>query len=118
MGFTARIISRTVALAPIKRTVLGGRVGTLHTSLEDFASRVGNPHEAAPREHWRNYSGHDLIDGAGKVSAIWHLDTPRGPVEIGDYWWNNPEELSIRAKDMRAKLWAVRWLKHHGFKAD
>lgn len=95
----------------------GGRLATLngHT-LEQFAARVGDPHEAAPREHWRDYNGHDLIDGAGKVSASWKFDTPRGLVEVSDYWWNRPDELSVRATDKRALRWFGRWCRQNGFR--
>lgn len=95
----------------------GGRQATLYGhTLEDFARRIGNPHQAAPREHWRNYNGHDLTDGAGKVSAIWYFDTPRGLVEVHDYWWNRPNELSINATDRRAIRWFKRWCATNGFK--
>ena len=115
MGIIETLIPRTVSLASTCQDMTGcGRSGTLRCSLERFASRVGDPHEAAPREHWRNYSGHDLLDGAGKVSAIWYFTTPRGPVEVHDYWWNGDNELSLAARDRRALLWFMRWARLQG----
>lgn len=89
----------------------GGRVATIRATLEQFARRVGNPHVAAPAAEWRDYKGRNLVDGAGKVSAIWYFDTPRGPVQVSDYWWNKPDELSVRAIDVRAMRWFRRWCK-------
>jgi hypothetical protein len=100
---------------PLKRRA-GGRCATLVCTLEQFAARLGNPHCAAPSDQWRNYEGHDLIDGAGKVSAVWYFDTPRGLVRVSDYWWNAANELSILACDVRAVIWFRRWCREHGFK--
>lgn len=93
----------------------GGRCGTLFLSLEDFARRVGDPHKQVPRDQWRKYDQYDLLDGAGKISAIWYFDTPRGLVEVSDYWWNPPDQLSIRAADRRALRWFLRWAVIHRF---
>ena len=95
----------------------GGRCATINLSLEAFARRFGDPHESAPVEHWRNYHGHDLLDGAGKVSAIWYFQTPRGPVQVHDYWWNKKDELSIAAPDMRSMRWFLRWCENRGIPA-
>lgn len=96
----------------------GCRVGTIRMSLEDFARRFGDPHESAPREQWRNYNGHDLLDGAGKVSARWFFETPRGPLYVSDYWWNAKDELSIGAMDSRAMRWFRRWCAARGIPAE
>lgn len=88
----------------------GGRCGTIRTTLELFANIVGNPHEAAPAAEWRDYDK-PLVDGAGKISAIWCFTTPRGPVMVSDYWWNKPDELSVRAADVRAMIWFRLWCK-------
>lgn len=93
----------------------GGRVATLVCTLHDFAKRVGDPHQAAPRAYWRHYNG-PLIHDDGKVSAVWYFDTPRGLVQVSDYWWNAANELSIRACDVRAIHWFRRWCKIHNFR--
>ena len=105
-------------LAPIIKNVrlastwkpAGSRQGTLFCSLEEFAKRVGSPHV-------KDFSK-DGIDGAGKVHAAWTIDTPRGPVEIHDYWWNPSNQLSIGASDSRAALWCRAWLRLHGFRCS
>lgn len=89
----------------------GGRCGTLVCTLGEFARQIGDPHKAAPFEQWREYDRFPLVDGAGKISAIWYFDTPRGLVEVSDYWWNRENELSIRATDRRALRWFSRWAK-------
>ena len=94
-----------------------GRHGTIPLSLEAFAARMGDPHEQVARAHWRDYDGHPRLDGAGKVSAIWIFETPRGPVEVGDYWWNAENELSIRGTPTthrKAFLWFRRWCRESG----
>lgn len=101
-----------IAAVPV-RFRCGGRCGTINMSLFAFASKIGNPHEAVPVDDWRNYNL-PLLDGAGKVSAIWYFSTPRGLVEVGDYWWNRENELSIRANDIRSQRWFLRWCKLHG----
>jgi len=88
----------------------GGRCSTIRMTLLAFAKRVGNPHECVPIRDWRRYDL-PLLDGAGKVSASWYFWTPRGPVEVSDYWWNKEDELSVRASDMRAMRWFLRWCK-------
>lgn len=125
------LIQRVVALATAKDSQAwfnqltstplrfrgGGRCGTIFLSLEAFARKVGDPHNAVPRKDWRNYNGSDLLDGAGKVSAEWHFNTPRGLIEVSDYWWNGVNELSIRAADRRAMRWFLRWCRIQGIEA-
>ena len=90
----------------------GGRIGTISgMTLEDFAAKLGDPHDSVPREEWRHYRDRSLLDGCGKVSASWFFMTPRGMVEVGDYWWNRKDELSIRAWDTRSMRWFRRWCK-------
>jgi hypothetical protein len=90
-----------------------GRGATVFLSLEQFAARFGYPHEAVPVAEWRHYDL-PLLDGAGKVSARWHFETPRGLVEVSDYWWNPSDELSVRAVDNRALRWFLRYLRGRG----
>ena len=91
----------------------GGRAATALLSLEQFAARFGAPQEAVSVAEWRNYDL-PLLDGAGKVSARWQFDTPRGLVEVSDYWWNPSDELSVRAVDNRALRWFLRYLRGRG----
>ena len=100
----------------------GSRIATIHCSLEEFASRTGDPHNAQPRENWRNYDLPDseLMDFSsdGKITAQWFFVTPRGLVEVSDYWWNPKTQLSVRCVDRRAMRWFERWCKSHGFRFE
>lgn len=93
-----------------------GRMGTAFATLEQFEAIAGKPTVAAPREQWYQYdAGHRLTDGAGKVSAEWIIDTPRGNVSVYDYWWNPKGQLSIGAMgDSRAYLWLRKGLAARG----
>jgi len=91
-----------------KKWRCGGRCGTLFTTIESFGEKVGDPHERAPK--YRDYDG-EGIDGAGKITALWRFITPRGQVEVSDYWWNPIDQLSVRALDVRALRWFRRWAK-------
>lgn len=113
MSFTAHVIARNVCLASVYRPNLGCRIGTRYgVTLYDLANLIGSPHVAAPKEDWYDYTK-DLYDGAGKVSAIWQIDTPRGPADLRDYWWNKRDEISIGAADHRTLLWVHRWMDMH-----
>ncbi len=90
----------------------GGRCASLKMSLYDFAKRIGDPHEAAPVADWRDYDKPLIHDG--KISAIWFFVTPRGYIQVSDYWWNKADELSIRAVDLRAVRWFKRWCRDRG----
>jgi hypothetical protein len=91
-------IINNVCLSPVLRSVVGhGRCGTAVITLAELESRLGAPHL--------------LGSGDDKITARWHLDTPRGPVEISDYWWNGPREQSIRGS-YRACLWAAAWMRN------
>ena len=102
-------IINNVSLAPTWKPS-GHRCGTLFCSLEEFARRVGDPHAM-------DFST-DGLDGSGKVHAEWSINTPRGVVNIHDYWWNPPGQLSIGAVSERAALWGRAWLRLHGFKCS
>ncbi len=94
-----------------------GRAGTVFATLEEFEAIAGPPTVAAPRAHWYDYDGHNLTDGAGKVSAEWEIDTPRGPIAVYDYWWNPKGQLSIGLRgDSRAFLWLRQGLRDRGLK--
>lgn len=101
------LIINNVTLAPTGRETIGhGRCGTANITLDGLANRFGDPH-ARPAED---------PTSDGKVTAIWYLDTPRGPAAVRDYWWNRPDEQSI-AGSWQACLWAAAWLRCHGITA-
>src|SRR5688572_19783565 len=113
MNRLLRHVSRATDTQSKTRPVGGGRVGTIAgLTLDDFAARFGAPHERAPDGMGRAFQTDDFYDG--KVTALWHFVTPRGVVEVGDYWWNRPDELSVRAADLRAMRWFGRWARVHG----
>ncbi len=106
-----RPLTNNVCIAmAIKSTTGCFRQGTAFITLQDFAAKFGNPHQSNSKE-----SG---IDGAGKVHAIWIIDTPRGTTTIHDYWWNPPDQLSIGASDYRAAQWCRGWLRTQGIKTS
>lgn len=94
--------TENVSLASTFKPALGGRCGTAHISLKEFASHFGEPHAK---------------DVGGKVKAIWSIDTPRGPANVRDYWWNGERELTVSAGNAKAARWAIGWLRTHGIKA-
>lgn len=113
-GVADRLIPAMVCRAAAGACSEGGRVGTRYgVTLQDLFRGLGPPHEAAPVDQWRRYDL-PLLDGAGKVSAIWYVTTPRGVCAIRDYWWNCEDELSLAARDSRATLWVHRWLDRQG----
>lgn len=70
-----------------------GRGGTIKMTLDEFEAIAGEPH-------------HTEVDD--KVKRLWSIETPRGTAEVSDFWWNKPNELSIRG-NWRACLWVARW---------
>jgi hypothetical protein len=85
------------------QSIMGGRTGTVAADESELVARFGNP---LP------------VDSAdGKVTKRWVIATPRGPVEVRDYWWNGPSEWSIASANHKATKWAVRFLKAHDIKA-
>jgi len=97
----------------------GFRDGTIYATLQAFAARIGDPHLSGDRSDWYNYDKASLCDG--RVSAQWHLSTPRGLVTVQDWWLNDHGTLSIGTNytsDRRATLWAVRWLRDKGIDSE
>lgn len=109
-------IMHHVSISPTHKPVLGGRSGTAWISIAEFARRFG-PHSA----QWD--------DPDAKVKVVWTIDTPRGPCEVRDYWWNAENEMSIAVpchdgdfgsmtysarKARKASLWVRKWLRAHG----
>jgi len=86
------------------------RRGTCWMSIPSFSEKFGNPHE-------QNFTD-DGLDGAGKVHVVWYINTPRGIVDIRDYWWNGKNELSIASGNNKSLRWAKYWLRIHGVKAE
>jgi len=96
-----------VSLSNIFKSIPGScRRGTVFISLSEFGRKFGDPHIS-------NFSN-DGVHGDEKIHAMWTVDTPRGPVNIYDYWWNPKAQLSIGAKDKYSFLWCKGWLKMHG----
>lgn len=94
-----------VRLAPFVRDMAGcGRAGTCMATLADLRRAFGAP----------TYAGSD----DGKVTAGWIFDTPRGPAEVRDYWWNAPDEMSIGAGSRKAAMWLARLLRRAGLPAS
>ena len=99
-------IIKNVSINPVFAPVAGShRLGTAYISREEFARRFGMPHMQDS-------------DPDASVTVAWSVKTPRGVVEIGDYWWNNKSILSIRATNKNRALWVISWLKCHGVKAN
>lgn len=87
----------------------GGRLGTVNATLDDMVTAFGTPDEVTAHP--------DGLDGAGKVFFIYYFMTPRGGVQVRDYWWNAHDELSIAGDNDAAGMWLARFMRDHGMKA-
>ena len=94
---------KMVEAAPEANTDGVCRQGTVRCTLADLERVLGPAHSG-------DYGG-------GKVTANWNFETPRGPAQVGDYWWNQPTEQSVRARSHNAALWLTRYLRRLGFAA-
>jgi hypothetical protein len=84
------------------KSILGGRIDTLWIDFDELNSRF-------VRTHWPE----TYIDG--KVTMGFQFETPRGPIEITDYWWNKIGfEWSVRSQDPRSVIWLVKFLRGIG----
>ena len=84
-------------------TVMGCRRGTVLISLDTM----------------RELFGPEQSDGDGdKVTACWTFNTPRGFIEVRDYWWNGREECSIAGTSYRAAMWIAAYFRARGYKAS
>lgn len=103
-----KIINETVRLAPCPREIGGGRSGTVRLTLQQMQKVCGPPHTTYSRGN-----------SDGKVTAIWYFDTPRGPAEVRDYWWNRDDELSIATPlwKPRATSWLAAYFRAMGIVA-
>lgn len=96
-----------VCLAHRRRSAPGScRRGTVFATYKELKAVLGSPHE----EDWSE----EAIHGDGKVHFCWYIITPRGIVEIGDYWWNPKEKQSIRTAHNGAYWWIKGFFKLHG----
>ncbi len=82
----------------------GGRQATIRgLTVEQFRAL---PHGA------KDLGGSD----DGKTTCDFRFQTPRGLVAVGDYWWNESDELSVRSTSRNAIIWLRRYLKQFGVK--
>lgn len=104
------VILKNVRLAEVDDWTDGQhRVGTVEVGHEAFRAILGDPLD----EDWT--PGDDGgLDGSGKVHISWVIDTPRGQVQVYDYWWNPAGILSLGASGKWPALWAVKWLRLQG----
>ena len=86
-----------------RTTAHGSRLGTVNATKEQCINTFGPPH----------WTGN--IDD--KVTYSWTFATPRGPVEIRDYWWNGPKEQSIGSQSKKAALWVASYCRANGLPA-
>lgn len=81
----------------------GGRSGTAVCKTDRLREIFGEPN----------------VVPCDKVTIGWTFVTPRGPVEIRDYWWNVPDaEWSIGAPNIKAARWAAGLLRSYGIPAS
>lgn len=107
------ILKKNVCLASFYKPVSGGRIGTVNLSPQDFFNRFGNPHLLEDANIL--FCSKEETYEDNKVSVTWTFQTPRGPFEVRDYWWNGPNELSIAGgSNNKLRLWAIRYLKSMG----
>jgi len=79
------------------RSIMSGRSGTVLASISDLIRVFGSPIKQS------------YFDD--KVTMAWYFQTPRGPVEVRDYWWNvKGVEWSIATENRKAVKWLKRFL--------
>jgi len=93
----------TILIEKGEREILGGRSGTVWASLGELVALLGDPQSVNSADD--------------KVHYRWIFDTPRGPVEVRDYWWNATGEHSIASARGNAALWVARWFRRRGVRA-
>jgi hypothetical protein len=100
-----------VTKAPDHTRVMGGRVATVYATAQALIDVLGPPSRV------------DTTDQ--KVNYRWVVNTPRGPAEIRDYWWNRLDEHTIAAETVpnnwtrghKAALWVAAALRAQGIPA-
>ena len=100
----SEIIRNGVRLNP-KGDVMGYRVGTAIASRDELIECFGRPHIDD-----MNYASD------GKVTTVWCFETPRGSVEIRDYWWNREGEWSLAAGGPKPVRWLMAQLRRQKIK--
>ena len=80
------------------------RLGTVWASLESLISALGEPYY------------YDDPEGDSKVKIGWQFKTPRGNVEVRDYWWNRKGEWSLAASNKKQLLWIKGFLRAKGLR--
>jgi hypothetical protein len=94
---TLRGVTINVSLHSGPAEIGGGRIGTVKADQSRLVNLFGPPRPVRCSD--------------GKVTKRWVFMTPRGLIEIRDYWWNRPNEWSLSAQDRKAGLWLRRFLK-------
>ena len=85
----------------------GSRIGTAIIERPDIFSILGTP-----THDWRA----EPMDE--KVTLCWVFQTPRGPAEVRDYWWNASNEWSIAAQRPSAARFLAKHLRSLGIAAS
>ena len=85
------------------REVDGERIGTCWATEAELRERFGPP------DYERNISDN--------VLRAWYFDTPRGAVELRDYWCDAKNQHCIGAADWRGGLHVAQLLRRMGLKA-
>ncbi len=99
----------TAAYASITKSpaqVAGSRLGTAIIAPDAIVALLG-----PPTYDWRS-------DEEAKVTLCWIFDTPRGPAEVRDYWWNTKGEWSIAAATIGAARFMAKHLRSLGVPAS
>lgn len=94
------------------KPISGGRMGTVNLSPKEFYKRFGAP-SLCYNENILTHTKREAYKD-NKVTVIWTFDTPRGPFEVRDYWWNGEDELSLASNTNKQRLWAISYLKSMG----
>lgn len=92
----------------LHNTLGGFRQGTAMIDREAIFDLLGSP-----QEDWREKEHLD-----NKVKLMWYFDTPRGPAQVRDYWWNGDNEWTIAATNHKAALHMARYLRRLGVPAS
>jgi hypothetical protein len=102
---TETIAAKNVSFTPGTDDVFigGSRIGTVLADKAVLVNLFGPPRK--------------VNCGDEKVTMQWVFETPRGTVEVRDYWWNAPNEWSIAAANYKAAQWVIRFMRSLNLKA-
>jgi hypothetical protein len=106
--FTEQYAAKSVSLVNDDPFISGGRAGTVRATKDQLVALFGEPQK--------------LDNSDDKVKMRWVFRTPRGFVEVRDYWWNAADEWSIGAENgtgtfFKATRWIVRFMRSKGLVA-